>query len=205
MSGIAGVVALDGGAVDVAVAERMSAKLAARGPDDDGFWFAPSVALAHRALHMTGARRERQPIAWRENGLVVTLDGRIDDPDAGLRATAIDGRLLDDSDAQVVLAAYDRWGHGCAAKLLGDFAFAVWDATKQTLFCARDIAGTRPFYYQIDGRVLRFASERGMLQVQAGFQRRPVVEAGSAIPECPDAPGAGSRAGIDRPPILSER
>lgn len=80
----------------------------------------------------------------------VRLDNR-DDLAAGLEATG--------DDADLLLAAYARWGDGCAERLLGDFAFAVWDARARRLFCARDSLGVRPFYYARDGGRLIFASE----------------------------------------------
>lgn len=66
-------------------------------------------------------------------------------------------------DADLVLAAYARWGEQCVQHLIGDFAFALWDPAKQSLFCARDPMGVRPFYYaQSDGRFC-FAADPGTL------------------------------------------
>src|SRR5687768_7065581 len=62
-------------------------------------------------------------------------------------------------DAELVLAAYARWGPGCAERLVGDFAFAVWDARARTLFAARDPMGVRPLYYHCSARLVALASE----------------------------------------------
>ena len=51
------------------------------------------------------------------------------------------------SDAQLILHAYGTWGEQCVDHLLGDFAFAIWDAGARRLFCARDHFGIKPFYY----------------------------------------------------------
>ncbi|HTM57223.1 MAG TPA: asparagine synthase (glutamine-hydrolyzing) [Candidatus Udaeobacter sp.] len=63
------------------------------------------------------------------------------------------------TDPEVVLAAYRRWGAKSLDRLNGMFAFAIWDAEKRELFCARDRFGVKPFYYQFDGRAFAFASE----------------------------------------------
>ena len=60
--------------------------------------------------------------------------------------------------APLIAKAYRRWGADCPRHLLGDYAFAVWDAAKRTLFCARDHAGVRPFYYAETRRGFVFAS-----------------------------------------------
>lgn len=69
----------------------------------------------------------------------------------------------DASDGQLLLAAYRRWGDGCAAHLLGDFAFAIWDGTAQRLFLARDVIGVRPLYYADLGDRIQFASSAAAL------------------------------------------
>jgi asparagine synthase (glutamine-hydrolysing) len=82
-------------------------------------------------------------------------------PSRGIGQTAAQ---LDDTDAaDLILAAWAEWGERCVDHLVGDFAFALWDAATQTLFCARDPMGVRPFYFhQSDGRFC-FASETGTL------------------------------------------
>lgn len=63
------------------------------------------------------------------------------------------------SNAQLILAAYRRWGEDCASRLLGDFAFAIYDASRRRLYCARDCFGVRPFYLARQGDATWFASE----------------------------------------------
>jgi len=70
------------------------------------------------------------------------------------------------TDAELILAAYRRWGEGSPDRLLGDFAFAIWDDEQGRLFCARDPIGARPFCYAVAGSTVRFASSP--LQVLAG-------------------------------------
>ena len=63
------------------------------------------------------------------------------------------------SDTEVILAAYKRWGKNCVSHLRGMFSFAIWDEQKQELFIARDRFGIKPFYYTIQKSVFYFASE----------------------------------------------
>ncbi len=76
--------------------------------------------------------------------------------------------LRDDSDAELVLRAYECWGEDCPNRLLGDFAFAIWDARNQRLFCARDYVGVKPFYYHRSASFFAFGSEiRAVLALDA--------------------------------------
>jgi asparagine synthase (glutamine-hydrolysing) len=106
---------------------------------------------------------ERLPLASRDKALCLTADARIDNREELLGM--LDVRAVTDlppsstPDSALILAAYRKWGDECAAKLCGDFAFAVWDESKQHLFCARDHMGVKPFYYYRDAHCFAFASE----------------------------------------------
>src|SRR3989442_1004237 len=77
------------------------------------------------------------------------------------------------TDAELILQAYARWGERCPEHLLGDFAFALWDARRGFLFCARDHFGVKPFYYHHrPGRLFAFASEIKGLLVLSDVPRR---------------------------------
>ena len=102
---------------------------------------------------------ERAPCLQRGAGVVVAADVRLDDRDA--LCDALDVPRADRSaltDAGLVLRAWLRWGPACPNHLLGDYAFAVWDANERTLFCARDHAGVRPLYYALTRSGVVFAS-----------------------------------------------
>ncbi|RMF00571.1 MAG: lasso peptide isopeptide bond-forming cyclase, partial [Chloroflexi bacterium] len=72
----------------------------------------------------------------------------------------------------LILAAYQRWGEACPEHLIGDFAFAIWDANRQSLFCARDIVGDRPFYYYLGSGLFIFGSEAKALFCHPAVPRR---------------------------------
>src|SRR6185436_20512734 len=110
-----------------------------------------------------------------ESGTVrVVLDGRLDNRNelAGdLRAEGVG--LRDESDVELLLRAYECWGEACAAQLLGDFAFAIWDAGRQALVCARDVLGVRPLHvFARDGLVV-IASEIAPLKRHPAVSREP--------------------------------
>jgi asparagine synthase (glutamine-hydrolysing) len=163
MCGIAGIIDLARRPVP-----RLGASLAAmdelirhRGPDGNGAWTSPSgsVGLVHRRLAIIGLGPEgAQPMAG-PNGTVITYNGEVYNY-RELRDELSPGwRFRSTTDTETVLAAYERHGTDCLAKLRGMFAFAIWDEAKGRLFCARDRFGVKPFYYAVvDGKLL-FASE----------------------------------------------
>lgn len=161
MSGIAGVFYLDGRPVEQAEIERMTDILAHRGPDDGSIWCDGVVGLGHRMLWTTPeSLREKLPLANSSGDLVITADARIDNRDELLPLLGLDDRPAGDvTDSQVILNAYEKWSEQCPEKLLGDFAFAIWDSRRQVLFCARDIFGDRPFYYYHSHGLFVFSSE----------------------------------------------
>jgi asparagine synthase (glutamine-hydrolysing) len=79
------------------------------------------------------------------------------------------------SDARLVVAAYERWGEQCPEHLLGEFAFAIWDPARASLFCCRDHMGHRPFLYWTRGAVFAFSSDfnslTSMAEIGAGLNR----------------------------------
>ncbi len=79
-------------------------------------------------------------------------------------------------DADLLLAAYDKWGDKCAARLLGEFSFAIWDKRLRRLFCCRDQVGIRPFLYWTQGPRFVFSSSPGPILAFPGVDRRPNLD-----------------------------
>lgn len=158
MSGIVGVFDRSGSSVVPADVESMHARLAHRGPDGEGVWRDDRVGLGHQQLATTPASRlDDQP--RRDGGDVLTADVRLDNREPLMRDLSIAGPADSVPDSQLILAAYRRWGRRCPEHLLGSFAFAIWDASRRRLFCARDRIGVKPLYYALDPEMLAFASE----------------------------------------------
>ncbi len=103
-----------------------------------------------------------------DSGIVVVADARIDNR-AELAATLGIGAAV--PDGALIAAAYRKWGEACAAHFDGAFAFALWDADRRRLFCARDLMGVRPLYYCHTGACLHFAQSVEALASMGGTQR----------------------------------
>ena len=127
----------------------MLASMYRRGPDRQRGWRGGGAALGQVLLTTTPeAACEAQPWIDPETGCVVVSDSRLDNRDELARTLRLPAANLDlVGDAELLLAAWQKWGEGCAERLLGDFVFAIWDRRSRTLFCARDVMGVRPLYY----------------------------------------------------------
>ena len=160
MSGIVGIFNLDGRPVDPLVLDRMTEALAVRGPDGGGQWISGPLGLGHRMLHTTPeSLQEALPLSEGTDHLGLTLDGRVDNRDELAEFLGAKGiSLRTRTDSEIVLRAYQLWGEECPARILGDFAFAIWDGRKAQLLLARDIMGVRPLYYYRHGSLFLFAS-----------------------------------------------
>lgn len=138
----------------------MNRLLAHRGPDGQGAWVHPRahVGLGHRRLSVIDlSSAASQPMAD-EAGNWIVFNGEIYNY-VELRSELGNDARRTQSDTEVILAAYARWGRDCVEHLRGMFAFAVWDEARQELFCARDRFGIKPFYYAQVGDNFYFASE----------------------------------------------
>jgi asparagine synthase (glutamine-hydrolysing) len=154
MSGIVGIAHLEGRPVDSDLLRRMANWLSFRGPDAQAIWADGSVGLGHALLaHTSDSQRERQP-ATLDRRTWIVADVRLDARRELLDALRSSGAQVNpsDTDPQLLLRAYEAWGETCLDHLLGDFAFAIWDARRSQLFCACDHFGIRPLYFaHVDG------------------------------------------------------
>jgi asparagine synthase (glutamine-hydrolysing) len=149
MSGIVGMYRRDGAPVERSLLQSLTHFLSSRGPDRRETWTNGPVGLGHTLLRTAReSLGERQPASI-EGNLWITADARLDcraELEAKLDS---EGRKYQRPapDPELILHAYAAWGEACVQHLFGDFAFAIWDARRRTLFCARDHFGIRPFYY----------------------------------------------------------
>ena len=160
MSGICGIVNLDGAPVAAGQVGELTAFLAFRGPDAQEHWSSGCAGLGHTMLRTTDdAAHERQPASL-DGQAWIAADARIDARGALEDELAARGRTVGAAatDAQLILHAYAEWGEDCVAHLLGDFAFAIWDAPRRRLFCARDHFGVKPFFYAHVGHAIIFGN-----------------------------------------------
>ena len=158
MSGIFGIIHVDGAPVDAETLECMSAMIVHRG-ERPAQWNDGPVGLGARTLVTTPeAADEANPL--RQGAHLLVADARIDNRDELMELLGIaHAERAGTGDGALILAAYRKWREGAVERLIGDFAFAIWDADERTLFCARDRMGIRPFYYHASERVFAFATE----------------------------------------------
>jgi asparagine synthase (glutamine-hydrolysing) len=172
MSGIIGIINLDGSHVDRDLLRRMTDFMTFRGPDAQEIWFEGNVGFGHTMLRTTWeAETEKQPLTL-DGKVWLTADARIDgrteliaELEAKLRRRIRINESGNGSgperlpnDAELILLAYEAWGDDCVEHLIGDFAFAIWDARAHRLFCARDHFGVKPFFYAKLDKVLIFSN-----------------------------------------------
>ena len=163
MCGIAGMASFARPVPD-ALVRRMTATLAHRGPDEDGFFAAPHVALGARRLSIIDVAGSHQPVHGEigDDGRCVraVFNGELYNFRA-LRAelAGLGHRFATDGDSEVVVHAWEAWGMGMFERLRGMFAFALWDERQETLLLARDRVGIKPLYWAWDGEALAFGSE----------------------------------------------
>jgi asparagine synthase (glutamine-hydrolysing) len=160
MCGICGVVEA-GRPADRDTVVRMSEALAHRGPDGAGLFTADGVALGHRRLAIIDLGDGGiQPFASDDGQLQLLHNGEIYNYLELRRELEGKGhRFHTATDTEVLLASYREWGERCVERFNGMWAFAIWDAGRQRLFCSRDRFGVKPFYYRHDGGRFVFASE----------------------------------------------
>jgi asparagine synthase (glutamine-hydrolysing) len=162
MSGIVGIVHFDGSPVESELLRKLADFLVFRGPDAQQTWIKDNVGFAHTLFKTTEeSDRDSQPLTL-DGKTWIVADARIDARDelfVALKAAGeIDTAPSGWTDAELILSAYRAWGLDCVEHLLGDFAFGIWDDTRQRLFCARDHMGVKPFYYAQFGSCVIFSN-----------------------------------------------
>jgi len=167
MCGIFGIVGQNA-RVAPEVLERATQSLAHRGPDDSGTVLlhesvpgSVEIGLGNRRLAILDLSPDgHQPMHDAETGNWIVYNGEIYNfRDVRGELEQAGAKFFSQSDTEVLLRAYARWGEDCLAKFRGMFAFAIWDARRHCLFLARDPMGIKPLYYAQSGSYFLFASE----------------------------------------------
>ena len=160
------------------VLDQMSSALLHRGPDDQGKYTESGVGLGHNRLSVIDlSSAGKQPMVLEKEGLILVFNGEIFNYKE-LRKELSGETFFSETDSEVLLRAFKRWGKECLQRLNGMFAFAIWDRQKRELFLARDRFGIKPLYYSIRPEGFYFASEpKGLFAV--GVPRRNNLKAWS--------------------------
>jgi len=151
---------------DSAVLESMRDAMTLRGPDDRGTWIAPGIGLASRRLSIVDlSERGHMPMATEDGRYVIVHNGEVYNyRELRKDLTGRGHRFQSDTDTEVLLRLYAEAGPAMLDRLNGMFAFAIWDAAKQTLLLARDRMGQKPLYVARSDGGVAFASEVSALR-----------------------------------------
>jgi asparagine synthase (glutamine-hydrolysing) len=146
---------------DEALLRRMTDVIAHRGPDGSGTFVSGPVALGHRRLSIIDlSSNGAQPMHNEDGTVTITFNGEIYNY-LGLRDELIarGHTFRSRCDTEVLVHGYEEWGDALPERLVGMFAFAIWDAKRERLFMARDRLGKKPFYYTTTRDRFLFGSE----------------------------------------------
>ncbi len=157
MCGICGVA---GPAASAELVDRMCGRIVHRGPDDQGIWAQPGVALGMRRLSIIDVAGGHQPMPNEDKSIWIVFNGEIYNyldvrNDLEQRGHSFATR----SDTEVMVHGWEEWGETSVEHLRGMFAYALWDMRSGTLFLARDRLGKKPLYYTVVDGSLFFGSE----------------------------------------------
>lgn len=177
MCGIAGVLNLGGQPVDRGLLLGMIGRVSHRGPDALGMYSSGGIGLAHSRLSIIDLVGGRQPMSNEDGSVWISFNGEIFNYLEVRNALAAKGhQFRTRSDTEVVIHAYEEYGEECVHRLNGQWAFVLWDATRQKLFVSRDRFGILPLFYARTATGLIFASEIKSLFADGGVERRIDLE-----------------------------
>ena len=210
MSGIFGILNLDGKPVAREHLEAMREGMAYWGPHGDSIWQCENIGLGHLLLRNTPeSYAESLPRQHPASGIVLTAHARIDNREELIRDLRLEtGDSLVPNpqslitnlqspipDSDLILHAYLRWGEECVHHLIGDWDFAVWDPRQRKLFLARDPCGISSLYYYQQARFLAFASSiKGLLALPDVPQRPNLLRVAQVLTSWP---GDGTHTAYD--------
>jgi asparagine synthase (glutamine-hydrolysing) len=159
MCGIVGIIDFRS-AADADSIRAAAATLYKRGPDDSGVWTSGGVGLGHQRLSIIDLTASgHQPMISGDGRFVLVFNGEIYNfQELRRQLDQHNAHWRSQSDTEVILAAYARWGPKCLERFHGMFSFAIWDQRGKALFAARDRIGEKPFYYHHSDDCFAFAS-----------------------------------------------
>jgi asparagine synthase (glutamine-hydrolysing) len=172
MCGIAGYWCFKGNhGLGIETLKRMIYPLRHRGPDGNGFFLAEKAGLAHSRLAIVDVAGGAQPMTNEDRSLWITFNGEIFNYPELRRELQGRGHVFATrTDTEVILHLYEELGEACVSRLNGQFAFAIYDNNRKSLFLARDRMGIRPLFYMVQEGVFYFASE-----IKALFNASPRI------------------------------
>lgn len=138
----------------------MSDTIVHRGPDSAGSYVDSHAALGIRRLSIIDLKTGDQPIKNEDGSIIVVFNGEIYNFQKLKKILIKDGhKFKTQTDTEVLVHLYEKYGENLCRYLNGMFAFALWDRKLKKLIVARDHAGIKPLYYSLQGHTLIFGSE----------------------------------------------
>jgi len=167
LSGIAGIFHRDGAPIEPTLLRSLVDFLGYRGPDAREIWLETWIGLGHSLLRTSRETSGACQPANLDGRYWIVADARLD------CRTELIAELQrakpelpsNAADCELILQAYATWGTACIDRLRGDFSFALWDAGRKQLFCARDHFGIKPFYYAQMGELFVFSNTLNCIRI----------------------------------------
>ena len=192
MCGIAGFLDFTSASTEAAL-DGMVQSLVHRGPESGGLLLlnnqaSVQIGIGHRRLSIIDlSAAGHQPM--QSESLTITFNGEIYNyHELQASLVALGYSFKGNSDTEVILNAYKAWGESCVDRFIGMFAFVIYDAHNNRLFCARDRAGVKPFFYYWDGQLFLFASELKAFLKHPGFKKQLNLHAVAAFVQFGNVP-----------------
>ena len=176
MCGFLGIINLDGSSIDQHFLRVMTAKMKARGPDSEGFFFDDNVGLGFRRLSIIDLSTGDQPLSNADDTIWLVMNGEIYNfVELRVNLTKKGYSFKTRSDAEVIVHLYEEYGTEFVQHLNGMFAFALYDKVKKKIILGRDRLGIKPLYYKKQNNQIVFGSDA---KVVAGEDGTNISESG---------------------------
>ena len=174
------------------VLEQMTKTLAHRGPDGDGIEFLETetaqIGLGHRRLAILDlSEHGKQPMYFKP--LWICFNGEIYNfREIKTELSQLGHTFNGDSDTEMILHAYLEWGEKCIDRFIGMFAIFIYNEETGTVFCARDRAGVKPFFYYMKDGLFMFASELKAFHKHPDFRKEINLDAAASFMQYGNVP-----------------
>ncbi|OYU92784.1 MAG: asparagine synthetase B, partial [Bacteroidetes bacterium B1(2017)] len=182
MCGIAGFIDFNRKS-DEEILLQMIKPLGHRGPDDEGTQLFDTtecqIGLAHKRLSILDiSSNGHQPMTSKNERWHIVYNGEIYNYREIKKILIDEGYTFKtETDTEVILNSFDKWGPNAVEQFIGMFAFVIYDVIEKKIYVVRDRAGVKPlYYYQSDNNFL-FASELKSFHHNPNFQKKIDFEA----------------------------
>lgn len=182
MCGIAGIIDFSSRKNTIPAVASMLRSINYRGPDESGIFHTGSATIGNVRLSIIDLATGQQPLSDLSGRYWIVFNGEIFNYRELREELEKNGcKFTTQSDTEVLVQLFAKYGKKCLARLNGQFALAIWDKLKEELFIARDRVGIRPLFYNITNGVFSFASEIKSLFQQQSVSRQLLPESLSQV------------------------